>query len=150
MRAETPSAPPLSRTSPIKLATPPTPWSPAASRSSSTPVSKSSRCTRIICSASVLAPSYGREQRDLVALADRMVAPDIVLVHRDPDNREVAQCLGVTGAASAQPFEEPRDVAHSRRQRQLLLGLPDTRPQPGEIQQLHDAAPFSPLRPSGG
>src|SRR5439155_5854135 len=86
----------------------------------------------------VLASSYGREQRDLVTLADRVIAPVIVLVHRDPDDRQVAQCLGVTAAAAAQPFEERRDVTHPGGQRQLLLGLPDPRPQPGEIQQLHD------------
>src|SRR5271170_3476197 len=118
MRAETASGPPLSRTTPIKLATPPMPWSPLAIRSSSIPTSKSSRCTRIIA----LASGHRREQRDLVAVADPVVAPDIFLVDRDADDRQVLQCLGVTAAAPAQPFEKPLDVAHVGRQRQLLLG----------------------------
>src|SRR5579863_7248053 len=99
MSAEIRSGPPESRTTPIKLAMPPTPWSPLASRSSSAPVSKSSRCTRIIR----LTSGHRREEGNLVALMDRLVGSDILLIDRDPDHRQVAQCLGVTAAAPLQP-----------------------------------------------
>src|SRR5205085_2279983 len=46
-----------------------------------------------------------RKDRDLVAVADRIVVPDIILVDRDPDHRKIAQCLGIARTASAQPVE---------------------------------------------
>src|SRR5579862_8271102 len=132
----------MSRTSPIKLATPPTVTSPPASRSSSRPTSKSSRCTRIIASPAELrhsrasgnpgsnassvalaprfrggdgmggtriiglASGHRRKQRDLVAVAQQVITPDIILVDRDPDDRQVAQRLGVGAAAPLQPGEQ--------------------------------------------
>src|SRR5438045_38817 len=39
------------------------------------------------------ASGHRREQGDLIARADWVVAPDIVLIDGDPDNRQVAQCL---------------------------------------------------------
>src|SRR5207244_3610992 len=80
---------------------------------------------------------YRRKQCNLVAVADRMVAPDIIPVDRDPDHRQVAQGLGVGAAALLQPPQQALDVAHLRRQRQILLGVADACAQPGEIEHLH-------------
>src|ERR1700730_12835423 len=96
----------MSRTSPIKLATPPIWRLPAASRSSSTPTSKSPRCTRIIGSAS----GDGREERDLVAFAQRVLGSDIVLIDGNPHDSEIPQRLGISAAAGAQPIEQTRDI----------------------------------------
>jgi hypothetical protein len=68
---------------------------PAASRSSSVPTSKSSRCTRIIA----LASGHRREDCDLVTLPDRVLEPDIVLIDRHPDDRKITQRLGISSAA---------------------------------------------------
>src|SRR5271155_6129094 len=107
---------------------PPIRWSPAASRSSSAPMSKSSRCTRIIASAS----GDRREDRDLVAGAYRVVEPHIVMVDRDPNDGAVLQRRRIIGAARAEPIEQPGHVADLRRQRQFLFGAADSRAQPGE------------------
>src|SRR5271155_2079562 len=123
----------MSRTNPIKLATPPTRRFPAVRRSSSAPTSKSSRCTRIIA----LASGHRREERDLVTLPDGVVEPDIVLIDRHPDDRKIAQRLGISAAARPQPVEQPCHVLHSSRQIGFLFGAPDARTQPGKIKQLH-------------
>ncbi len=74
-----------------------------------------------------------------------MIAPDIILVDRDPHDRGVAQRLGITGTAAAQPIEQPGDIVHLGRLRQILLGLSDAGAQPGEIQQLYTAPDRGPL-----
>src|SRR3954471_14164100 len=102
----------MSRTNPMKLATPPIRGLPAARRSSSVPTSKSSRCTRIIA----LASGHRREYRDLVTLPDGVLEPDIVLIDGHPDNRKIAQSLGISATAGSQPIEQPSHVLHSRRQ----------------------------------
>src|SRR5579884_1679360 len=114
----------MSRTIPTKLAMPPTRRLPWASRSSSAPTSKSSRCTRIM----VLSSRHRREQRHLVAVAQRVVVTDIILVDGDAHRLRLFQRLGVIGAAPAQPEDELGDVAHFRRQRHFLLGNADARP----------------------
>src|SRR3984893_10081324 len=123
----------MSRTSPMKLATPPMRWLPAASRSSSTPTSKSSRCRRIIGSAS----GDRWEQGDLVAFAQRVLGSDIILIDGNAHDSEIPQRLGISAAAGAQPIEQTRDIPNFGRQGDLLLGAPDARSQPGEIEQPH-------------
>src|SRR3984893_11598294 len=110
-------------------------WLPAASRSSSTPTLKSSRCTRIIGSAS----GDRREERDLVAFAQRVLGSDIVLIDRNAHDSEIPQRLGISAAAGAQPIEQPRDIANLGRQGDLLLGAADAGAQPGEIEQPHES-----------
>src|SRR6266436_8240499 len=110
-------------------------WLPAARRSSSAPTSKSSRCTRIIGSAS----GDRREQRDLVAFAQRVLGSDIILIDRDPYHSEIPQRLGISAAAGAQPIEQTRDIANFGRQGHLLLGAADARSQPREIKQPHES-----------
>src|SRR5580704_18531387 len=102
----------MSRTNPMKLATPPIRELPADSRSSSAPTSKSSRCTRII----VLASGDRRENCDLVTLPDGVLEPDIVLIDRHPHDRNIAQSLGISAAPRSQPIEQPCHVLHSGRQ----------------------------------
>src|SRR4029077_2804497 len=99
------------------------------------PTSKSSRCTRIIGSAS----GDRREERDLVAFAQRGPGSDIILIYRNAHESEIAQCLGISAAAGAQPIEQPRDIANLGRQGDLLLGAADARSQPGEIKQPHES-----------
>src|SRR5438270_9295748 len=123
----------MSRTNPMKLATPPIRGLPAARSSISAPTSKSSRCTRIIA----LTSGYRREDCDLVTLPDGVLEPDIVLIDRDPDHRKVTQRLGISAAARPQPIEQPCHVLHSRRQVGFLFGAADARAQPGKIKQLH-------------
>src|SRR5215472_9944568 len=108
-------------------------WLPAVRRASSTPMSKSSRCTRIIASAS----GYRREDRDLVHIAQRVLPSDIVLVDGDAHHRQVAQRLGIAGATRLQPAQQPGHIADFRRQRQFLLGAADARAKPSEIEDLH-------------
>src|SRR5579883_2315418 len=69
-------------------------------------MSKSSRCTRIIA----LASGHRREDRHLVLIGERVVAPDIFLVDRDPHDREVAQRLRVPRTARAEPVEQPGEI----------------------------------------
>src|SRR6202035_677291 len=99
----------MSRTNPMKLATPPIRGLPAARRSSSAPTSKSSRCTRIIA----LASGHRREDRDLVTLQPGVLEPDIVLIDRRPHDRNIAQSLGISAAPRSQPIEQPCHVLHS-------------------------------------
>src|SRR5215469_13893651 len=117
----------------MKLATPPMRCLPAASRSSSALTSKSSRCTRIIGSAS----SDRREDRNLVSLPHGMFGPYVVLVDRDADHREVPQRLAVAATAGPQPVEQSRHVPNIGWQLHLLFGTTDARSQPGEIEELH-------------
>src|SRR5689334_11013809 len=117
----------------MKLATPQIRELPAANRSSSRPTSKSSRCTRIMA----LAPGNRREDGDLVAFSHWVLESDIVMVDRDTDDREIAQCLGISAAARSEPVEEAGYVPYFRRRFDLLLGAADTCPQPGKIQKLH-------------
>src|SRR6202011_2372229 len=123
----------MSRTNPMKLATPPIRELPAARRSSSAPTSKSSRCARIIA----LASGHRRENCDLVTLTDGVLEPDITLIDRHPDDRKISQRLGISAAARPQPIEQAGHVLHSRRQVNFLFGAADPRTQPGEINQLH-------------
>src|SRR2546427_5222253 len=112
----------------MKLATPPMRWLPAVRRSSSTPTSKSSRCTRIIGSAS----GDRREERDLVAFPQRVLGSDIILIDRNPHDSQIPQRLGISAAAGAQPIEQTPDIANFGRQGNLLLGAADARSQPSE------------------
>src|SRR5579863_6448089 len=123
----------MSRTRPTKLATPPMRVLPRLSASNSAPTSKSSRCTRIIGSPS----GHRREERDLVAVRERMAAPDIIVIDRDADRLGFRERLAPAGAARPQPLDKARDIAHLGGQHHLLLGDADARAQPGEIEQLH-------------
>src|SRR3954451_5385807 len=98
-------------------------------------MSKSSRCTRIILAPLGSPPRYRRENRDLVALADRVLGADILLVDRHANYREVSQRLGMKRTAVAQPLEQPGDVIHLGGLLKNLLGMPDAGTQPGEIKQ---------------
>src|SRR5690348_3855517 len=123
----------MPRTSPTKLATPPIPVLPRVSASSSAPMSKSSRCTRIIASAS----GDRREERHFVAGTDGMIPGDIFLVDRDADDRAVAERLGEAGPARLQPVEQSGHGGDTRRRLERLLGLADLLAQPREIKDLH-------------
>src|SRR6516225_10845457 len=96
----------MSRTSPIKLATPPIRGLPAVRRSSSAPTSKSSRCTRIIASAS----GYRRKDGDLVTLPDGVPESDIIMIDGDANDPEDLERLGVPTAPPAQPIDQSRDI----------------------------------------
>src|SRR6185437_15246744 len=96
----------MSRTSPTKLATPPIPRLPPVSLPISAPISKSSRWTRIIASAS----GHRRKQRDLVAGADRVARLDIFLIDRDADHREILERRGKSRTAALQPAQQPGHV----------------------------------------
>src|SRR6266436_4600 len=98
------------------------------------PTSKSSRCTRIIGSAS----GDRREERDLVAFAQRVLGSDIVLIDRNPHDPQIPQRLGISAAAGAQPIEQRRDIANFGRQGDFFLGAADARSQPGEIEEPHE------------
>src|SRR5262245_59481602 len=93
------ASPARSRTTPTKLTTPPISVRPVVSAVHSAPTSKSSRCTRIIS----LPAGDRREDGDLVAGRDRMIERHIGLVHRDADDRQVLQRLGVARRARFQP-----------------------------------------------
>src|SRR5215472_11315251 len=101
-------------------------WLPAVRRASSVPTSKSSRCTRIIASAS----GNRREDRNLVAFLQRMFIPDIVLIDRHPDDRKVPQRFGISAAPRPKPVKEASHVTNPGRQFDLFLGAPNARPQP--------------------
>src|ERR1700730_14899103 len=123
----------MSRTNPMKLATPPIREFRAARRSSSPIASFASRCTRIIA----LASGHRRENCDLVTLTDGVLEPDITLIDRHPDDRKISQRLGISAAARPQPIEQACHVLHSRRQVNFLFGASDPRTQPLEINHIH-------------
>jgi hypothetical protein len=82
-------------------------------------------------------PRHRRKDRDLVTVADRMVATDIILIDRDPHYREVAQRFRITGIAAAQPVEQSGDVIHLGGLGQIFFRMPDAGAQPSEIEELY-------------
>src|SRR5262245_36191349 len=107
-------SPAMSRTRPTKLTTPPISCRPLVRALSSAPTSKSSRCTRIMASAS----GHRREDGDLVASGDGMVVLHIGLVHRHAHHREIFQRLGMAGRAGLEPVEQCTDALHLGRRRE--------------------------------
>src|SRR5262249_30061058 len=123
----------ISRTSPMKLPTPPTSVRPAVSRASSAPTSKSSRCTLITDSA----PRDRRKERHLVAGLHRKVEAGILLVYGNPDDRPVGESGGMLGPAGGEPIEQRADGRHLGRRRHRLLADAHLALEPGEIKYLH-------------
>src|SRR5258708_35308455 len=99
-------------------------------------MSKSSRWTRIIASAS----GDRRKEGDLVAVTDGMARLDVFLVDGDAHHRKILERLGEAGAARPQPAEQRRDVADTGGQRDILLGGAAPAAQPGRKEA------FSPRR----
>src|SRR5262249_49713676 len=130
-----PTAPPpaISRTSPMKLATPPTSLRPAVSRAISAPTSKSSRCTLIMDSAAC----HRRQQRHSVAGLHGIVEAGIFLVYSDPDDRSVGESGSMLGPPGGQPIEQRADGCHLGRRRHRLLTDADLALEPGEIKYPH-------------
>src|SRR5262249_44267703 len=124
-----------SRTSPTKLASPPIPVLPSVRRASSTPISKSSRWTRIIASHS--AAGHRRGQGDLLIRPDRMVVLDILVVDRHLDHVAPVESGGILRTEGCQPIQQPVDALDMIGRDQLFLGLADIGPDPCKIQQLH-------------
>src|SRR5215472_125121 len=127
------SPPAISRTRPMKLATPPMPWRPSVKRAISAPTSKSSRWTRIIASAS----GDRREQRDLVIGAHGVAHRHVFLIDRDTHHREILERLGEARAPPLEPAQERGHVHHLGGRLDALLGEADLGTQPGEIKDLH-------------
>src|SRR5262245_8828443 len=100
-------SPATSRTSPMKLATPPISARSLVSAAISAPMSKSSCCTRIMD----LAAGHRRKQRHFVARFDRMIGADIFLIHGDTYHRAVGERRGMLGAALGKPVQQGADRA---------------------------------------
>src|SRR5260370_28804235 len=85
-----------------------------------------------------------REDGDLAALPQGMLASDVILIDRHAHHRKIPQRLSISAAARLQPVQEPGHVSDVRRQIDFLLGAPDARPQPSEIKELHrDRGPLA-------
>src|SRR3954454_6202053 len=115
--------PPISRTNPTKLVTPPMLRSPSVRAANSAPTSKSSAWTRIAMSFS--APRHRREERHLVTGRQGVTRPDIFLIDRDTHHGRVLQRIGEVGAACLEPADEGGYVADFGRRRHFFLGDPD-------------------------
>src|SRR5215510_9977185 len=107
--APTDSPPATSRTSPMKLATPPISARSLVSAAISAPMLKSSCCTRIMD----LAARHRGEQRHFITRFYRMVGADIFLVDGDAYHRAVGERRGMLGAALGKPVQQGADRAHA-------------------------------------
>src|ERR1700735_135277 len=85
----------------------------------------------------VSAAGHGWEQGDLVTWRQHPVASGVILINRDPDDREIGQRQGIAGAAGLEPGEQVADRLYLGGRIDLLLGQTDPASEPGEIDQLH-------------
>src|SRR5260370_35257304 len=96
-------------------------------------MSKSSRWTRIIASAS----GDRRKEGDLVTVTDGMARLDVFLVDGDAHHRKILERLGEAGAAPPQPAGQRRDVADTGGHRDILPRGAGPPRHPGEKEGFH-------------
>src|SRR5262245_36543031 len=131
-------SPATSRTSPMKLATPPMSARPLVSAAISAPMSKSSCCTRII----ELTAGHRREQCNLIALLHRVVGADIFLIDGNAHDGAVGERRGMLGAPLGEPVQQGAHRAHARGGLDLLLADTDFALYPSEIEDAHAGVPI--------
>src|SRR5262245_3383950 len=111
---------------------------PALSRAISVPISKSSRCTRIIS-----ASGDGREEGDLTRAGNPRIMAHVTVIDRGADNFGASEGILEFRPAALQPIDQLGDGGDTLRRRDLLRGDAGLLLDPGEIEETHPATPPS-------
>src|SRR5262245_11630054 len=111
---------------------------PALSRAISSPMSKSSRCTRIIS-----ASGDGWEEGDLARARDRRVMAHMLVIDRGADHFGAGKGVFELRPAALEPIDQLGDGGDALRQRDVLRGDAGLLLHPGEIEETHPASPPS-------